>query len=78
MDSKVDVHGTDSIHMEERNQSLALKDGAEEATDPAELKRILRKIDIHVVPILAVLYLLSFLDRGSTSPFRLHHAGIDQ
>ncbi|KAL4935529.1 hypothetical protein BDV06DRAFT_217365 [Aspergillus oleicola] len=32
---------------------------------PAEYKKILRKVDYRVLPILAVLYLLSFLDRGS-------------
>lgn len=31
---------------------------------PAEHSKILRKIDYRVIPILAVLYLLSFLDRG--------------
>ena len=28
-------------------------------------KHLLRKIDLHVIPWLAFLYLLSFLDRGS-------------
>ncbi|KAJ5162176.1 hypothetical protein N7492_007568 [Penicillium capsulatum] len=32
---------------------------------PAEHSKILRKIDYRVIPILAVLYLLSFLDRGN-------------
>lgn len=31
-----------------------------------EYRRLLRKIDGRVVPILAILYLLSFLDRGKT------------
>lgn len=31
---------------------------------PAEYKKLLRKIDYHVIPMLTVLYLLSFLDRG--------------
>jgi hypothetical protein len=34
------------------------------AVSPAEFDRILRKIDIRVIPILAIFYLLSFLDRG--------------
>lgn len=33
--------------------------------DSAEAKRILRKVDFRVIPILAVLYFLSFLDRGT-------------
>lgn len=31
---------------------------------PTELRRLLRKIDLRVIPILALLYFLSFLDRG--------------
>lgn len=31
----------------------------------AEYDKLLRKVDLRVIPILAVLYLLSFLDRGS-------------
>ncbi|KAJ5390513.1 uncharacterized protein N7496_001581 [Penicillium cataractarum] len=32
---------------------------------PAEYKKLLRKIDYHVIPMLTILYLLSFLDRGT-------------
>lgn len=32
-----------------------------------EEKRLLRKMDAHLIPILAILYLLGFLDRGSFS-----------
>jgi hypothetical protein len=28
-------------------------------------KQIMRKIDLHIVPIMAVLYLLSFIDRAN-------------
>ncbi|KAL2850363.1 major facilitator superfamily domain-containing protein [Aspergillus pseudodeflectus] len=35
------------------------------AVSPAEFDRILRKVDLRVIPILAIFYLLSFLDRGS-------------
>ncbi|KAJ5930445.1 hypothetical protein N7466_005938, partial [Penicillium verhagenii] len=34
--------------------------------EPSEYSRILRKVDYRVIPILATLYLLSFLDRGET------------
>jgi hypothetical protein len=37
--------------------------------DPKETKRILRKVDFRLIPVLAVLYLLAFLDRES--PVRL-------
>lgn len=36
--------------------------------DSTESKRILRKVDLRVIPILAILYFLSFLDRGN--PFQ--------
>lgn len=31
--------------------------------DPAAEKRLLRKCDLHVVPVISLLYVLSFLDR---------------
>ncbi|KAJ5094408.1 hypothetical protein N7456_010269 [Penicillium angulare] len=36
-----------------------------EEYSPEEMKRLLRKIDLRVIPILAILYFLSFLDRGN-------------
>lgn len=33
-------------------------------------KRVMRKIDKHLIPWLALLYLLSFLDRYASSPAR--------
>jgi hypothetical protein len=38
---------------------------------PAEYKKLLRKVDYHVIPMLTILYLLSFLDRGE------YQSGID-
>ena len=37
----------------------------EHVFDPKETKRILRKVDFRLIPVLAVLYLLAFLDRES-------------
>lgn len=34
----------------------------EPAFDPKETKRILRKVDVRLIPVLALLYLLAFLD----------------
>lgn len=34
-------------------------------------KRILRKMDLHLIPMLALLYLLSFLDRGNIGNARI-------
>jgi hypothetical protein len=36
--------------------------------DEAETKLILRKVDKRLLPVLTLLYLLSFLDRGNGSP----------
>ncbi|PNP44412.1 hypothetical protein THARTR1_11062 [Trichoderma harzianum] len=33
--------------------------------DDAEFKKILRRIDLRLIPLLSFLYLLSFLDRGN-------------
>lgn len=35
-----------------------------------EVKRILRKVDKRLLPVLALLYLLSFLDRGNSKSSR--------
>lgn len=34
-------------------------------TSSVDERRLLRKIDLHVIPWLALLYLLNFMDRGS-------------
>ena len=40
----------------------------EEAGDAIDEKKLLRKLDWHLVPGLAVLFLLSFLDRSNSDP----------
>lgn len=48
------------------SQEIAPSPQLEAASEPCptELRRLLRKIDLRVIPILALLYFLSFLDRG--------------
>ncbi len=41
------------------------KDGKDIEADPAELKRVLRKIDLRIIPVLFVTYLLQYLDKNS-------------
>lgn len=48
----------------DRMTGKANEDGPAPILSPAETRRLLRKIDCRVIPILAILYLLSFLDRG--------------
>lgn len=38
---------------------------AEEDTSGVDPKKVLLKMDLHLIPMLALLYLLSFLDRGN-------------
>ncbi|SPO02522.1 related to nicotinamide mononucleotide permease [Cephalotrichum gorgonifer] len=46
-------------------------DGAEEAEDPIEAKRVIRKIDLRLIPLLMFLYTLTFLDRVNIGNARL-------
>ncbi|KAK7516126.1 major facilitator superfamily domain-containing protein [Phyllosticta citriasiana] len=50
--------GVDSV-------SLAAPAAAPYAIDPVVEKRVIRKLDLHVVPLLMTLYLLAFLDRSN-------------
>lgn len=36
--------------------------------DPVEEKRLIRKCDLHVLPCLALIYFLSFMDRTNIGP----------
>jgi hypothetical protein len=36
-----------------------------DALSPTDEKRLLRKMDLHIMPMLTVLYLFAFLDRGN-------------
>ncbi|KAL4894758.1 major facilitator superfamily domain-containing protein [Aspergillus ambiguus] len=42
-----------------------LKESSVSTYSPQEIKRLLRKVDRRVIPILAILYFFSFLDRGN-------------
>ncbi|KAL3488364.1 major facilitator superfamily domain-containing protein [Aspergillus germanicus] len=44
--------------------------------DEAEEKRIIRKIDWHIVPVLGILYLMSFIDRSNIGNAKI--AGMDE
>ena len=50
---------------------IEANDGAEEAEDPMEAKRVLRKIDLRLIPLLMLLYTLTFLDRVNIGNARL-------
>ena len=42
-----------------------------ESGDAIDEKKLLRKLDLHLLPGLTLLYLLSFLDRSNGDPFSL-------
>ena len=44
---------------------------SDEFVDPVEVKRIIRKIDWRLVPLLGLLYMLTFLDRVNIGNARL-------
>ena len=50
-------------HVDDEYQTY--KNAREIEADPAELKRVLRKIDYRIVPILFVTYMLQYLDKNS-------------
>lgn len=43
--------------------TLVDEEWSDETFDPAAEKRLVRKLDRHIIPIVMLLYLLSFLDR---------------
>lgn len=65
MESKLSDNDTTSAHIE-LQEKLPIRQSENAVTEvaPSEYNRILRKVDCRVIPILATLYLLSFLDRG--------------
>ncbi|TFK36835.1 MFS general substrate transporter [Crucibulum laeve] len=69
---------TQSLPSKEENASIhgtVLKDNVyrpEVDTSAVNERRLMRRIDLHVIPWLAVLYLLNFLDRGSIGNAKLY------
>ena len=57
-------HDSVPLHLRKRHAILQETDGTADL-DPINAKRALRKMDLHLMPILTLLYLLSFLDRGN-------------
>jgi len=70
-DSSAD-HIDDVETQQERVLSTQENNGPQEHVfDPKETKRILRKVDFRLIPVLAVLYLLAFLDRSNIANARV-------
>ncbi|KAG5361043.1 putative transporter [Yarrowia sp. B02] len=50
---------------------------AEEMFPTIDKKKLLRKMDLNIIPILAILYLLSFLDRGNVGNANIEGLSVD-
>lgn len=57
-----DLPPKDNAHLDENYEIYQRRAG--ETLDPLEAKRVLRKIDRRILPILVVLYLLQYLDKN--------------
>jgi hypothetical protein len=64
-DSEKDTSGTDALAKEVGSSN------SEDFIDPVAEKKLLLKCDLHVVPILFLLFLLAFLDRINIGNARL-------
>jgi hypothetical protein len=66
-DAVVDVRGKemDAIRMENGDVEAAPAVPMAQEIDPVIEKRVRRKLDMHIVPLLSALYLLAFLDRSN-------------
>ncbi|TVY45589.1 putative transporter [Lachnellula subtilissima] len=61
--SNEDISPAVPAHLDDEYQTY--KNAREIEADPAELKRVLRKIDYRIIPILFVTYMLQYLDKNS-------------
>ena len=53
---------TEKAHHDEASRRTSLKPGQTPVISAAE-KRLIRKLDMHLIPLVMMLYLFSFLDR---------------
>lgn len=61
-------HGVESSSDESLDDNYNVyKSMAAEEFDAVEVKRVLRKIDVHIVPVLFVTYFLQYLDKSEQS-----------
>jgi len=53
----------------EAMETRSVDDDAPRALTPEDEKRLWRKVDLRLMPILSVMYLFSFMDRGTSNKF---------
>jgi len=61
----MDMANTYSLSNHEMKADSQHSENSQVAEHTIDEKKLVRKIDLHVIPWLALLYLLNFLDRGS-------------
>ncbi|OQV05003.1 hypothetical protein CLAIMM_09807 [Cladophialophora immunda] len=66
----IDVQKEQTLHAEVVEKDLAALE-ANADIDPAELKKVLRRVDFRVLPVLTFIYLMSYLDRGNIGNTRV-------
>ncbi|TBU34600.1 MFS general substrate transporter [Dichomitus squalens] len=72
--SRKDSKDPEAVEVQEINANVYRPEVDASAIDE---KKLMRRIDWHVVPWLSVLYLLNFLDRGSIGNAKLYHMTAD-
>lgn len=55
----------------DETRAIAASESADAYTAEVDPKKVLLKMDLHLIPMLALLYLLSFLDRGNIGNARI-------
>lgn len=59
-------HRIENVNPEKLSTSSGEVEAQRVELDDAEANRVLRKVDYRLVPILAILYLVSFIDRSNS------------
>ncbi|RJE24211.1 transporter [Aspergillus sclerotialis] len=73
-------HVEDATPVEKINEPTVLgpkEEDSRSTMSSSEMRALLRKIDCRVIPILAILYFLSFLDRGNIGNANIQGLSID-
>ena len=55
----------------DETRAMAASENADAYTAEVDPKKVLLKMDLHLIPMLALLYLLAFLDRGNIGNARI-------
>ena len=65
LDTNEFVKGSRKLQIQHIDSTIARDDVTLDSFSHLDIKKILRKTDLRLIPMLTILYLLSFLDRGN-------------